>query len=566
MFNLFQNERRRAKDRRQRSVRLFEEELEGRCLGKGKNANPVRLFLEELEGRCLLSVSGAVSPVGPVTIAPDGSVWFLGNEPTGQPTGPIPGANGGPLEGTRPVVERLDPATGLIQELAIPDFSWNWPYPPSEKLILGPDGDIWFYEGNFGQFTVYQLDPVTDAIKEIPIAANITGMTAGADNGVWILEQKSSGDFSLARIDPVTHAIDEHALPVNFNLWMTPNPCYPRYQLSVYAWGLTASPDGSLWVEEDYEASPVSNGLMLGICSIVKGGFVARYVPGTGESQVFELDNNPVAMTGGADGNLWKLNWEWYNGFELIRTSIVRFNPNSGQTQQFEVSIAEYNPNDFFGSVAANGQNGSIWCSVFNPATGSTDIDQLDLTSGAVSTKLVVPTSPPGLTVGPDGIIWLSQTDSIGEFNPTTGSYREFDGQALPSSGFEQSSGSTAANSFISATGTVFSTIAGFDLATIFSSGDSRNAIATFTPQTPVSSPGAAYQATVDWGDGTTSSLVVTVSDNSTYDLTAGHTYQSAGTYSIKVTIGNYNQANPLGDNPITVFSTAKVDPFNMGM
>jgi type IV secretory pathway VirB4 component len=46
----------------------------------------------------------------------------------------------------------------------------------------------------------------------------------------------------------------------------------------------------------------------------------------------------------------------------------------------------------------------------------------------------------------------------------------------------------------------------------------------------------------------------------------AGHTYQAAGTYSIKVTIGNYNPANPLGDNVVTVFSTANVDPFNMNM
>jgi len=47
---------------------------------------------------------------------------------------------------------------------------------------------------------------------------------------------------------------------------------------------------------------------------------------------------------------------------------------------------------------------------------------------------------------------------------------------------------------------------------------------------------------------------------------TAGHTYQSAGTYSIKVTIGNYNPANPLGDDAVTVFSTANVDPFNFTM
>jgi len=45
-----------------------------------------------------------------------------------------------------------------------------------------------------------------------------------------------------------------------------------------------------------------------------------------------------------------------------------------------------------------------------------------------------------------------------------------------------------------------------------------------------------------------------------------GKQIQTAGTYSIKVTIGNYNPANPLGDDAVTVFSTANVDPFNFTM
>jgi PKD repeat protein len=62
---------------------------------------------------------------------------------------------------------------------------------------------------------------------------------------------------------------------------------------------------------------------------------------------------------------------------------------------------------------------------------------------------------------------------------------------------------------------------------------------------------------------------VLTVTRNGTYDVIAGHTYRSPGTYTIKVTIGNYNPANPVGDNPVTVFSTANVqalnyDPFAM--
>jgi hypothetical protein len=95
---------------------------------------------------------------------------------------------------------------------------------------------------------------------------------------------------------------------------------------------------------------------------------------------------------------------------------------------------------------------------------------------------------------------------------------------------------------------------------------DIVSAVASFTPQVPIASPGSAYQATVDWGDGTTSSIVLTLTASGTYDVVASHAYQSAGTYSIKMTIGNFDPASPLGDNPITVFSTASVDPFNMNM
>ncbi len=82
----------------------------------------------------------------------------------------------------------------------------------------------------------------------------------------------------------------------------------------------------------------------------------------------------------------------------------------------------------------------------------------------------------------------------------------------------------------------------------------------TFTPQVPIANPGAAYQATVDWGDGATSSQVLTVTENGTYDVSAAHSYQAPGTYTFKVTIGNYDPVSPLGDNPLTVLSTAKVD------
>jgi hypothetical protein len=138
----------------------------------------------------------------------------------------------------------------------------------------------------------------------------------------------------------------------------------------------------------------------------------------------------------------------------------------------------------------------------------------------------------------------------IGSLNPATGATETFY-LATPSQTPPSSTGNPP-----SATGATLSSIVGFDIV---------SAVASFTPQIPIGSPGSGYQATVDWGDGTISSVVFTVASNGTYDVVVtGHAYQSAGTYSIKVTIGNFDPANPLGDNPITIFSTANIDPFIM--
>jgi hypothetical protein len=156
------------------------------------------------------------------------------------------------------------------------------------------------------------------------------------------------------------------------------------------------------------------------------------------------------------------------------------------------------------------------------------------------------------------GNIWFmvgtNGGEGFGEFMPISGTFAFFQ-PGMKSSPPPPTSGSTKAGA--AATGTTLSATAGVNFMT---------AVAAFIPQTPIASPGQAYQATIDWGDGTNSSLVLTIIDNATYDVTAGHTYHTAGTYSIKVTIGNYNPANPLGDDAVTVFSTANVDPFNFTM
>jgi hypothetical protein len=151
-----------------------------------------------------------------------------------------------------------------------------------------------------------------------------------------------------------------------------------------------------------------------------------------------------------------------------------------------------------------------------------------------------------------NGNVWFTEivpdgsgalVNQLGELNLNTGQWQFFTTatEAPPP---------TPSNS-PPASGTIFNATAGIDFKT---------GVASFATQTPIPLTGGAYQAVVSWGDGSTSTWILTVTRNGTYEVVAGHNYQSPGTYSIKVTISAYPSTNSLGGDAITVFSTANVD------
>jgi streptogramin lyase len=350
---------------------------------------------------------------------------------------------------------------------------------------------------------------------------------------------------------------------------------------------ITVGPDGNLWFLHE--------------------GQVGQLNPTTGVIRQFQLPSestNDVSIIASADGKLWLLG----------NDHLDQFNPTTGTVQEFPLPAGDYVGSNWGGTRFSVGPDGNIWFSYASLPGQRQSVGEMDPRTGAVQQKEIGGVFPwDTSTTGPDGTVWflgffnsdqlchLYQTDAphynfygagfakelsevpayftwagsgiastvdgrlwftcnidgefqIEEFDPAAGTLQFFK-MAPPTSA--PASGATASNDSISATGTNSSAIAGIDFLGV---------VASFTPRPSILSPGQAYQATIDWGDGTTSSLVLTVAENAPYDVTAGHTYQKAGTYSIKVTIGNYNPANPLGDDVVTVFSTANVDPFNFTM
>lgn len=65
--------------------------------------------------------------------------------------------------------------------------------------------------------------------------------------------------------------------------------------------------------------------------------------------------------------------------------------------------------------------------------------------------------------------------------------------------------------------------------------------LATFLAKAGV--PGGRYQATVDWGDGSTSAGTITAGQLNAYSVSGGHTYAKPGWYRVAVTVANGRQS-----------------------
>jgi len=451
---------------------------------KGDKRKPVRLFLEELEGRCLLS--HPITPIGALTSAPDGSIWFLEPDRLG----------------------RIDPSTGVIQEFAIgtPTSASNGFGAAVAPIVAGPDGSIWFLSNN----QVARFEPGSGSVEKFDVPGTLTDQTLaiGPDGNVWVGEYQVD-QWDLVRIYPDTGAVQVYVMGQNNNEG-------DRMGSNSIAIGS----DGRVWALSGW--APVGGA----------GGEWTRLQvlnPATGSVQQIEWGFPLQSIIAESNGSIgWVGVYQWY--------------PPTGQVLNLGF--------DALGPIHED-MKGNIWSSMaYWP--GRLGIAEFDPTTGKV-VSFPVSSAWWIFNTFPDaqGQIWFTTSnEGVGRLDPATGNYELFD-QAVDLPSPSPSNPPPAAGTTINAT-------AGIDFIT---------AVATFTPQTPIPSSGAAYQATVDWGDGTTSSLVFTVTANGTYDVTAGHTYQTAGTFSIRVTIGNYDPANPLGDNAVTVFSTANVnDPFKIAM
>lgn len=120
---------------------------------------------------------GIGSPLG-ITAGPDGNLWFTAASTIG----------------------RITPC-GVITGFALPADWYQWP----DKIIVGPDRQLWFVNGYVGGAEWISRMSLTGQFARFPTASPnvfVTDITVGPDSHIWYTEfDRFGGASKIARLD-----------------------------------------------------------------------------------------------------------------------------------------------------------------------------------------------------------------------------------------------------------------------------------------------------------------------------------------------------------------------------
>jgi virginiamycin B lyase len=321
----------------------------------------------------------------------------------------------------RPGVEAHEARWLLTQINEFPVPSGLSPGLSPSSITSGPDGNLWFtatasftISGSFvppGQ--IGMIDPTTHAIAEFSVASGLLpfSITSGPDGNLWFTESASFGVHGsvispgkIGMINPTTHAIAEFPTPTtNGGLG-----------------GITSGPDGNLWFTESASASGLGSA-----ASPARIGMINPTTHAIAEFPTPTATDELGGITSGPDGNLW-----FTESLSPEGSQIGMINPTTHAIAEFPTPTANAN----LGSITS-GPDGNLWFTE-NPGVGvgprpvvsSAQIGMISPTTHAI-TEFPTPTANVefgGITSGPDGNLWFTESSQIGMINPTTHAIAEF--------------------------------------------------------------------------------------------------------------------------------------------
>jgi len=267
---------------------------------------------------------------------------------TSTPAFPLP-----PLPGPLPTLPGPPPVSVPPPSPSVTLFPVPTPSSQPMGLVSGPDGNLWFTEGN--RDVVGRITPqgvITEFHTPTPLSQP-SAITVGPDRNLWFTETNAN---KVGRITP-SGAITEYAVPT-------------AYSAPIH--GITVGPDGALWFTE-WNVGKVGR--------VDVAGQMTEFATGV---------DTPGQIVAGGDGNLWFGGWN----------SLWRISP-SGTTSA--VAVGDL-PGMFSLTVD---RAGNLWFAGSNPDTGR--VGRRDA-AGRV-TEFAIPgryLNFTGMVEGPDGAMWLA--------------------------------------------------------------------------------------------------------------------------------------------------------------
>jgi streptogramin lyase len=334
-----------------------------------------------------------------ITLGPNGNVWFT--EPAANMVGTlisgsitnytVPTANSDPTgitsgsdgnlwvtEGAAGKVAKLTTSGSFSDEYTVPT-----PNSALGQIVQAADGANWFLVGSAGQLDRVATSGSILSVADLTQVGGPPGaITRAADGSIWFTEQ--AGEVGTTTNG--TQITDYSGLSGNELL---------------HPYGITADPDGDLWVTDTNAANP-----MLAPNSVEELSF-------DGNDFDFNIGGDPQGVALDGRGNLW---------YALSSDSVI------GEIQQAETP--EPSPRGFPTMTSASGPegialgpDGNMW---FTEATvGKIGTITPD---GVVSEYPLPPASDPqSIVAGPDGNLWFTEegTDQIGRIT-TAGAISQF--------------------------------------------------------------------------------------------------------------------------------------------
>ena len=396
----------------------------------------------------------------------------------------------------------------------------------ASSLAAGPDGNIWFTNPDNG--AIARQTPGASVTEfHLPDPAALPDqITAGPDGNLWFVDSNSG---QIGRMTPAGEAV-EFAMPS------------PDSDATV----LAAGPDGNLWFIDDGTSA---------IGSIAPTGSVTEFPV---DSTNLWLDNYLVA---GPDGNLWTTAED-----NSDKSLLVRMTP-AGMISRFAL------PTYSNGLTVGPGKN--LWIA------GDGEIDRVTTDGSVTRFELDSGDSASSIVAGSDGALWFAVSGSEGasmgrmtrngdvfEFNPPGAT--DYDmwiyglaagpdgnisyatdsiGDASPIGSFDPHNALLASGERVSAVADALDSV--------------ENSLATFADLSG-KADASFYQATINWGDGTTSAGDIYDNEDGTFDVFGAHTWPIGG-FNISIAITDIRfpagASADVGGRTLTALATATAQP-----